>query len=178
MSSRRDRRAARAEQDRRGESRGDRQTVPVARPAAASDPLAPIPGLYPHPSGPTARLTVEQQVSTSPLPLPAIMEAYDRIVPGLAADIRDWTREEHEHRRAMERSDRRLAEDELKRNDTRMKLGMIGAFAVVVIFAAIAVIGTLHGEQWSAVAAILAAASPIVGHFLNQRNTPPPPEAR
>jgi uncharacterized membrane protein len=117
---------------------------------------------------PEARVVFTQLVRhfefCGPLPPASELQAYDRVVPGLAEKIVNWADEEGRHRRAMEQI-------VIPANSRRASLGQIFAFviALAVIGSGTAVILTGHSAYGMAI--IITALVGLVGVFAAGRIT-------
>lgn len=105
-----------------------------------------------------------------PLPPPAILEDYDRIQPGLAAEIVRWATDETAHRHAMEKKaisiDEKLAGSHVR----EVFLGQLFGFLIAMSFLAAAVYLAVIGKEIAASALGTLGIGSIVAAFLVGRN--------
>jgi len=125
---------------------GDEEDSNLPRLALSEDDLERIPEDIRKRISGGVTVSREMHMISSPLLPPAILEEYEKVVPGLSGKLVEWTEFESSHRREMEKA----TFDELRRLRSRGQLFgfLISAFGLLVA----AFLGYLAATNSSSVA--------------------------
>lgn len=111
-------------------------------------------------SHPTIRMAYSKsEVFAGPLPPPAILAEYDRIVPGCAEKIIDQFIEQGNHRRSLES---KVIDHEINQSTRGLYTG--GGLATLAL--AIGAYAVYLGQEWGGFATIFTSIGSLVGIFI------------
>lgn len=85
---------------------------------------------------------------SGPIPHPDILQKYDLLVPGAAAQLIKMAQEEAIHRRAMESKQLDSDIDDRKRARAEARLGQIFGFGIGIAALGAGLIAALNGAEW------------------------------
>lgn len=149
-----------------GASEDDDSSGPGTPPSLTTDDLEQI-------QDPAVRTKVEHMVEQrfemirSPLIPPEILARYGNVVPGLPEKIVQWTEDESQHRRILEKA----AFEEARTLRSRAQLSGVGVAALGIVVAGLtAVFGDSAGSNFvAAVIAIVSVGGPFAARVLAGR---------
>jgi uncharacterized membrane protein len=116
-----------------------------------------------------ARLTVEQQVSSGPLPDPEILRRYDEVHSGLAERIVRLAETEADHRRGLENKIVTAQATDIRDGRIEARIGQACGLAIAITLIGCGTLVTLKGYPWAGMGLNGATLVSLVGVFVYGR---------